>query len=107
MRLALFAFVLAGCGDPTVIDVNAYSRSCTAPAECSSIFVGNQCEPCACPNAAIRSEEWLVYAADRSAAIAACDSPPVAPCTKPCTRTRPRCPLNGSATEAAGTCRLE
>ena len=106
MRLVLLTFVLAACGDPTRLEANLYSRACKAPAECTSIFVGNQCEPCACPNAAIRSDEWPVYSADRAAAISACDSPPTAPCNKPCERKRAVCPLFDTTGEGAGTCTL-
>jgi hypothetical protein len=106
MRLVLLACVLVGCGDPTMIQANFYSRACRAPAECRSVFVGNQCEPCSCPNAAIRAEEWDVYAADRAAAISACDSPPTAPCTTPCERKRAVCPLFDTTGDTAGTCAL-
>lgn len=89
-----------------MIQATTYSRACRAPAECRSVFVGNQCEPCTCPNAAIRSDQWAVYAADREAAIAACDSPPTAPCNKACERKVTTCPLFDTTGDTAGTCTL-
>ena len=74
------ALLLAACGNPTVIDGKAYSKTCTVAADCVGVFFGDQCTPCGCPNDAIASTERVNYAADRSAAIAACGPRPAIAC---------------------------
>jgi hypothetical protein len=73
MRLA-FLSLLAACGSPTIIDGKSYANACTASADCVAVFFGTQCEPCACPNAAISTSARVTYEADRSSALATCGS---------------------------------
>ena len=97
LSLFLFLFLAAACGNPTLIDGKAYSKTCSAPADCAGVFFGNQCEPCGCPNAAIATSAKVTYDADRSAAQAACGPRPAIACG-PCQQITLTC--------AGGACGL-
>lgn len=90
MRFALLVLLLAGCGNPTLIDGKAYSKTCTVASDCVGVFFGNQCEPCGCANAAIATSAKITYDADRSNAIAACGPRPAIACG-PCQDKQPTC----------------
>ena len=74
------ALLLAACGNPTVIDGKAYSKTCTVASDCVGVFFGDQCSPCGCANDAIATTAKVTYDADRSAAIAACGPRPAIAC---------------------------
>lgn len=69
------SLLLGGCSvlGGTVIDPNAYGRSCTADADCAVAFTGDACAPCAgCPNTAISASRATEALADLAASRAAC-----------------------------------
>ncbi len=90
MRLVVLCLLFVACGNPTLLDGKTYSKECTTSSDCVGIFLGNQCEPCACPNAAISTGDKILYEADRSAAIAACGERIAIGCG-PCPERRPSC----------------
>lgn len=70
MRLVVLALLFVACGNPAVLDGETSAKDCTDSSDCVGVFLGNQCEPCPCPNAAISTSDKVIYEADRSAALA-------------------------------------
>ncbi len=70
--LVVTAVVLSACGNPSLVDGKNYKTACSLPADCAAVVFGDQCEPCACANAAISTTEKVKYDADHSAALATC-----------------------------------
>jgi hypothetical protein len=95
--VATSLLVLSACGNPNLIDGKAYKTACTTAADCVGVFFGDQCGACACPNAAISTNEKVAYDADRSAAIATCGPRPAIACAA-CVEKQPAC--------TAGVCGL-
>ncbi|MDP1825325.1 MAG: hypothetical protein Q8L48_18860 [Archangium sp.] len=106
MRLSFLTLLFFACGDPTILDGKAYSRACAVSADCVGVFLGNQCEACGCPNAAIASSDKVTYEADRSSALAACGPRPEIGCT-PCPDRLPACLLTGSPISEDRACALQ
>jgi len=105
--IALGSLIFAACGTPTVLEGKSYATSCVTSADCVGVFEGDQCEPCACPNLAIATTDQVTYAADRSAAIAACEQRLTVACA-PCAALRPTCVRHTSpvADEGPSFCEL-
>jgi hypothetical protein len=62
--LPALALLAAACGNPTLLDVKAYSQACSAPADCVPVKVGDVCAPCGCPNTAIAASDKARYDKD-------------------------------------------
>lgn len=92
MRLALLVLLFAGCGNPTVIDGKNYAKSCTVASDCVGVFFGNQCQTCACVNAAISVSDKVTYEADRSDALVACGPRDAIGCAQ-CAERQPTCTM--------------
>jgi hypothetical protein len=102
MRSFFFAL---GCGNPTVIDGKAYSTACVFESDCVGVFVGDQCQPCACANAAISTSDKTLYEADRFVARAACEPGAATRCA-PCEERRPTCVPRPNPISFEAYCRL-
>lgn len=100
MRPALVTLLLAlaACGDPTRIDGTNYDRTCGAASDCAAVFFGDQCEVCACPNAALNGADRTRYEADRTQALLSCGPQPAIGCTE--------CPA-ATVSCTDGTCALQ
>jgi hypothetical protein len=63
--LALLLFGLAAhCGSPRSINVEDYSQSCKADADCVPVAAGDVCNSC-CPNVAINKADLATYRDER------------------------------------------
>lgn len=62
--LALIALgLVTHCGSPRSINVEDYSQSCTADADCVAVAAGDICTSC-CPNVSIHKSDLATYQSD-------------------------------------------
>lgn len=95
--LTLAVLVLTSCGAFTVIDLNHYTTTCTAPSDCVGVHLGGQCAACDCPTGAINKSSLEQFQRDRAAVRRSCihfDDPACS-----CAPQEPQC--------NAGTCALQ
>ena len=89
---------------PMPLDPSAYSTSCSVDADCASATVGDVCQPCACPNAAIAKSALQAYEGDYRAHDSQCHGTPGISCGV-CAPSKATCTIMPNA--LTGTCELK
>lgn len=56
----------------TTIKASDFNQTCGTAADCVTVFQGDPCNPCPCPNAAIARADFEKYTSDISSARATC-----------------------------------
>lgn len=100
MRPLLGSLLLlaAACGDPTVLDVRAYSQACATPADCAAVQVGDLCVPCGCANAVVAVSARARAEADAANGRKAC-GPVAAIACGPCQEVALACTRGACAVQ--------
>jgi hypothetical protein len=93
VRFSLCLLLFGACNppDPFSVDARNYAMGCTRDSDCVAVIAGDQCQPCACPNAAIAKSDAVLFEADRSSARAQCDPSSQRTGCEPCPNLYPRC----------------
>jgi hypothetical protein len=83
--LAMRTFVLvsamlaSSCGSTLIVD-KGFSKTCSAPSDCTQAYFGEACSNCTCPNAAIATSSASAYQTERTSASSFCGTRPVLSC---------------------------
>jgi len=101
----LLASALTACGGDTVMSTEGYDKTCDIPEDCRIVYVGDVCG-CPCEVEAIRSNDYNLWARERSTKQDRCDE--VLTC-QPCPTIEATCEANtcgvsdGGDTDTGGT----
>ncbi len=91
--------------EPPQLDASGYARSCSTDADCEVATVGNVCQPCKCPNAAIATTSANAYAGDYRAHASQCRADKTGIQCAACAPSKATCTI--SPTALTGTCELK
>jgi hypothetical protein len=73
---AIFA---SSCGSTAIVD-KGFSKTCSAPSDCTQVYFGDACSNCTCPNAAIANSSASAYETERTTASSFCGARPLLLC---------------------------
>jgi hypothetical protein len=90
---------------PTPLDGTVYSTSCSVDADCVVATVGDLCQPCKCPNAAIATSASDRYAGDYRAHASQCHTDKTGIQCAACAPSKAVCTIQPNA--LTGTCELK
>jgi len=90
---------------PMPLDGTRYSTSCSGDGDCALATVGDVCQPCKCPNAAIAKSSSDAYAGDYRAHASQCHTDKSGIQCAPCAPSKAVCTIMPNA--LTGTCELK
>lgn len=76
-----------------MLDASNFDQTCASDGACTTVFTGDVCDVCQCPNDAINSSSLSAWNTERSRALQWCGPQPAIACA-PCPPMNAKC-VNG------------